>query len=246
MITFQPGVVAKDHRPRLFAEDYMAASWLHRVYFSDYSQAEFPMYANDRAGDCTFAGLGHLIGAWTFYGKGKEALFTDDQILKTYSSLTGYNPITGANDNGAQLADVLNFGHKTGIGGHKIDAWAEIRDLSVAGLSKALSLFGGVYCAVQLPQSAEDQFNSGLPWTVVGDRPVGGHCITLQRVLRGGKASLGFATWGAVQPATQAWWHTYGFEAYAVYSRDFMRANGQSPAGLDEATLLADMKSLNN
>ena len=32
---------------------------------------DWPMYANDRIGDCTIAAAGHMIEAWTAAGQGK-------------------------------------------------------------------------------------------------------------------------------------------------------------------------------
>lgn len=51
-------------------------------------------------------------------------------------------------------------------------------------------------------------------------------------------------TWGALKPMTWAWWATYAEEAYALLSPDWMRATGTDPAGVDWATLAADMRTL--
>lgn len=259
-IKFKPGVKPPDRsKPRLFAEDYYTAA--AKVTYSDYSNAQFPMYGNDKIGDCTFAGLGHLFGAWTKYAQPMEVIFTDQVILRAYSAVSGYDPTTGTNDSGCTLEEVLRFGRVTGLVDragmntispraaplqlHKLDAYAEIRDLSVAGLSRALSVFGGVYVAVDFPQSAQDQFHAGLPWTVNPGSPIlGGHCITLQRV-HPGMDMLGFTTWGAMQPANRAWVHSYVTEAWAAYSADFINpATGLSPSGLDATRLLTDIVSL--
>lgn len=264
-VHFKPGVLPKDPtRPRLFAEDYYTEAAAVHLTYSDYSQAQFPMYGNDMIGDCTIAGLGHLFGAWTKYAgtepgyvqpgtlyPGTQVVFTDQAIVRAYSAVSGYNPVTGANDNGATLQDVLSYAHKTGLPdpsglrAHKVDAYAEIRNLTPAGLSVALSRFGGVYVAVSLPQSAEDQFNAGDPWTPVPGSPIlGGHCITLQRV-HTGLDDLTFATWGSLVNANMAWVHQYVTEAWAVYSADFINAStGESPSGLNATQLVADMQSV--
>ena len=59
------------------------------------------MMDNDQIGDCTCAAAGHLIIEWTANAKKKMVTPTDKQIVAAYSAITGYNPVTGANDNGA-------------------------------------------------------------------------------------------------------------------------------------------------
>ena len=60
------------------------------------------MMDNDQIGDCTCAAAGHLIMEWTANAGKKMITPTDQQIVAAYSAITGYNPVTGANDNGAQ------------------------------------------------------------------------------------------------------------------------------------------------
>lgn len=75
------------------------------------------MMDNDQIGDCTCAAAGHLIMEWTANSGQKMATPTDQQIVAAYSAITGYNPVTGANDNGAIEVDVLNYWRQTGIAG---------------------------------------------------------------------------------------------------------------------------------
>ena len=67
------------------------------------------MMENDQIGDCTCAAAGHLIMEWTANAGKKMVMPTDKQIVAAYSAVTGYNPETGANDNGAVEIDVLNL-----------------------------------------------------------------------------------------------------------------------------------------
>lgn len=246
-VRFRPGVIPTPANVnRLFAEDYIAADFPVKFYHVDYTGFQAPMYLNDQLGDCTCAGIGHCIGCWTKYAQGQEVIFPDSVIEGLYSDAAGYVPGDPSTDNGATLQQILTYVHRHGIGGHYVDAFAQIRDTSARGLSTALKLFGSVYVGVNLPQSAEDQFNAGEPWTVVKGSPIaGGHCITLQGFIAG-RDSMRWATWGAFQPSSMAWWQQYQMEAWAVYSKDFMRADGTAPNGLNEAALLADMKNLEN
>lgn len=61
---------------------------------------------DDQIGDCTCAAAGRLIMEWTANAGKKVIVPTDDQIV---AAVTGYNPKTGANDNGAVEIDVLNL-----------------------------------------------------------------------------------------------------------------------------------------
>src|SRR6185295_7357061 len=66
------------------------------------------MLANDRLGDCTCAAAGHFIEEWTANAS-TEIVPSDTDIITAYSAVSGYDPQTGANDNGAVELDVLNY-----------------------------------------------------------------------------------------------------------------------------------------
>src|SRR3954470_12949877 len=84
------------------------------------------MMENAQIGDCTCAAAGHLIMEWTANAGKKMATPSDKQIVSAYSAVTGYNPTTGANDNGAVEIDGLNYWRQTGIAGHKIGAYVAL------------------------------------------------------------------------------------------------------------------------
>jgi hypothetical protein len=247
-ITFRPGVTKTPHDvPRLFAEDYYSPRVAIKTYHVDYSDFTVPMYLNDQLGDCTCAGICHCAGSQSKYGVGTELLYSDSQVQSLYSGSCGYVPGDPDTDQGGTLQQVLAYAkaNPNAIPGFELDAFAQLRNLTVAGLSTALFLYGSVYVAVDLPQSAEDQFNAGQPWTVSGDGTIaGGHCITLQAVTADQDNCLKWATWGAIQPSDETWAHMYVTEAWAVYSRAFLTPAGQAPNGLNEAALMADMASL--
>ena len=83
------------------------------------------MYANDRLGDCTCAAAAHLIQDWTSNNSG-EVTLADPDILKAYEAVSGYDPDTHTNDNGAVETDVLNYWRHTGIGGRNIHAYVSL------------------------------------------------------------------------------------------------------------------------
>src|SRR5437764_4115806 len=58
------------------------------------------MMLNDKIGDCTCAAAAHLIQDWT---SNDDTLVTlsDHDVLTAYEAVSGYDPKSGANDDGA-------------------------------------------------------------------------------------------------------------------------------------------------
>jgi hypothetical protein len=202
----------------------------------------WPMYLNDKLGDCTCAALGHAEEAWSTYATGTLLALPDSDILNLYERVSGYNPATGQNDNGAVEQDVLAEVQKNGIGGHKIRLFAQVDHKNFSEMKQALDMFGSLYLGFQVPQSAEDQFGQGQPWTVVPNSPViGGHAINLQ------KWDINYmypVTWGRLQPMDEAFWLAYGDEAWVIITDDWIEANGQDPLGLNLQQMIAEFDAL--
>ena len=119
------------------------------------------MFLNDELGDCTVAAAAHMIQQWTFFAE-KPFIPTDQDVLKAYKAVSGYVPGLPETDNGTCLLDVLNYWRKTGIGNHKIFAYAQVDYTNAEERRLAIELFGNLYVGVQLPvavQGAND-------WTV--------------------------------------------------------------------------------
>jgi hypothetical protein len=201
----------------------------------------FPMYGNDRLGDCTCAAVGHLIQIWTA-AVGAPVTPPDSAIEHLYI------PETGDEDTGRVETDVLDYWKKHGIDtGDKIIGYAAIDPGVTKHIKLGIALFGGVYAGVALPLTAQTQ----KEWHVVGnpDDPSspaapgswGGHAIPY-----GGytKDKLVVVTWGATLLATLHWDQTYCDEAYVVVTKDWLNAQGKSPAGLDLAQLETDLNAL--
>ncbi len=112
------------------------------------------MMDNDQIGDCTCAAAGHMIMEWTANAGKKMVTPTDKQIVSAYSAITGYNPTTGANDNGAVEIDVLNFWRQSGIAGHKIGAYMALEPANHIHIMDSVFLFEGCYIGLQLESPA--------------------------------------------------------------------------------------------
>lgn len=221
--------------------------------------ADWPMYANDRWGDCVWAMIGHTIEAATAYGQGETVKVSEDELLKAYSAVTGFDPDAGepgANptDQGTVIQDALSYWRKTGIAGHKILAFAQVNHRDLDEVDTALWMFGHLQLGISFPASAMEQFNAGEPWDVVDDDGgnEGGHAIggglarrgpavQLPRrpVLTGRNARGNYEviTWGKVQEMTPAFFRKYVEEAWTVITPEWYDAQGRNPEGIDESAL---------
>jgi hypothetical protein len=210
------------------------------------------MMDNDQIGDCTCAAAGHLLMEWTANAKPKMFTPGDTQIVAAYSAITGYNPKTGANDNGAVELDVLNYWRQQGIAGHKIQAFVAAEPSNHTHIMDAVWIFGGCYIGLQLPKTAQAQTQNHQPWSVPpqgtgGDGAPGswgGHAVP---VVAYDSRGLTVVTWGALQTMTWGFWAAYCDEAYAILSPDFLKQkDGQTvaPSGFNLAQLQEDLADL--
>jgi hypothetical protein len=215
-------------------------------------KAPWGMMDNAQVGDCTCAAAGHLMMEWTSNAQSKIFTPSDAQIIAAYSAVTGYNPKTGANDNGAQEIDVLNYWRQTGIAGHKIQAFLALEPSNDTHIMDGTWIFGGCYIGLALPKSAQAQTSNKQIWSVPpsgtgGDGAPGswgGHAVP---VVAYDSRSLTVVTWGALQTMTWGFWAAYCDEAYAILSPDFLeQKKGQpvTPDGFNVQQLLADLSDL--
>jgi hypothetical protein len=205
---------------------------------------------NDTLGDCTCAAVGHAIQTWT-KNAGIETTLPDSTIVSLYSAVAGYDPASGANDNGAAETDVLTYWLKNPVAGHALDGFVAVQPKDIRDVKDALWLFGGVYIGLALPLSAQRQV--GTLWCVpagglAGDGAAGswgGHAVYVVAY-----DSRGFTciTWGKPQRMSWNFWVAYCDESYGLLSHDWITTNGQhqglAPSGFDAAALSADMAAL--
>ena len=200
---------------------------------------DWPMYANDRIGDCTCAAAGHMIEAWTAASSGKAVEVTEKAVLDAFNHVKTVDPTTG--EEGANELDVLKYWRKEGIGGHTIGAFAAISVDDRQLLETGAYLFGGLYIGIELPITAQDQ--QEWNWTGKLQGPAapgswGGHAVD---VVGYAKDRLTVVTWGALKEMTWSFWEYYCDEAYCLISADFLEA-GKSPEGFDLKRLKEDLR----
>jgi hypothetical protein len=200
---------------------------------------EWPMYANDRVGDCTTAAAAHMIEAWTAPTRGRAVELAERAVLAAFDEVKQVDPVTG--EDGAVELDVLRLWRKRGIGGHRIGAFVRVPVRDHGLVRDAAFLFGGLYIGLELPLSAERQ--QTWDWTHRLDGPAkpgswGGHAVD---VVAYDVDTLTVVSWGRLQKLTWAFWDRYVDEVYAVLSVDFLDEAGRAPNGFDLAGLKKDL-----
>ena len=205
----------------------------------------WPMYLNDRYGDCACAAAGHMIEAWTA-SAGAEVSPPDQAVLTFYEHFVGTPPPP---DQGCSMLAVLKYWRKAGLATHKVLAFAGLEPRNQAQVMDAVYMFGAAYIGVALPDFAVQGDPLKVSWTVPASGPVGsaapnpnnGHCIP---AFGYDSRNLYVVTWGTVKPMSWGFYNAYMDEAYAVLSEDFIAANGKNEAGFDLATLRSDLAAL--
>lgn len=190
---------------------------------------------------CAVAAAGHLIQTWTSE-LGSEVLLSDNVILAAYSQLSGYDPQTGAGDNGVYLPALINYWASTGIGGHVIDQYLALESGNQAHIQVAVFAFGGCIVELELPASAKSQD----VWSVPAQGAIGigarrSWCAHVVSIIGYDQLYLTSVTCGQIKRMTWNFLMTYWGSAYAVFSQsDFVTRAGTAPNGLNLSQLQDD------
>lgn len=216
----------------------------------DLAVKSWGMLGNDMVGDCVVAGGFHETMLWNSE-TGVSVAVSQRCALETYSAITGYDPTQTAEDGSNptdQGTDVqvaaqwrVDHGLVDDHGNtHKIAAFVAIKP-NLAELYAAAYLFGAVGIGLQLPSSAQDQFDAGEPWTVVpGDSIEGLHYVSVVARRTDG---IHVITWGREQVMTEQFFRTYCDEAVVYFSEE-MLSGGVDLDGFDREQLVADLHAL--
>jgi hypothetical protein len=198
----------------------------------------WPLYRNDRIGNCTVAAAAHMIEAWTAACRGEPVVLSERSVLAAFEHVKTLDPDSG--EEGAVELDVLRHWRKSGIGRHRIGAYARVPVHELALVRTAAWLFGGLYIGVQLPLTAQAQETWDWTRSLAGPaRPGswGGHAVN---VVGYDGRGLAVVTWDRVQRMTWSFWDRYVDECYCILSKDFLE-RGKAPNGFYLAALEADL-----
>lgn len=201
------------------------------------------MLGNDKAGCCVWSGAGHEVMLWN-RESGKQVNITTASTLRNYSLVTGYDPVTGANDNGTDVEAAAKYRRKTGLldadgHRHKIGAYVDVDPGNLTQLWYATYLFDGIGIGVEFPAQWMDAFNAGRPWDRISrPKPEGGHYIS-GASKRGGNEIV--ISWGRPVPLTPAGYQQFNDETVAYLTEEKL-VNGKSLEGFDLDTLRRDLQ----
>jgi hypothetical protein len=170
---------------------------------------QWGMLGNSDYGDCVFAGADHETMLLAAYAGHPVPPFTDGTALTDYAAVTGFKVTDPSTDNGTDVQAAASYRQKTGIvdahgNRYKTGIYAALRVGDLNEIAQAVYLFGCCGIGVNLPSSAEDQFNAGEPWSIVPhDTADGGHYIPC--VGRNSRGNFLIVTWGRLQAVEPAW-----------------------------------------
>jgi hypothetical protein len=201
------------------------------------------------AGDCVIAGAGNEIIILNEKLGRSNWVPTSNDDIEQYSDLTGFDPQTGANDTGLEIAAFLQGWRTSGLYEPPIGpadmptlpAYAPLDLGSMEALKQCIWLYGVVRIGCQVPQSAMEQTQNNEPWTIVPGSPImGGHNI---EGFAFDPEYLYIATWGQVQAVAWSWIGKYMDEDWAELHPEIAE-EGHGPSGLDDAALASDLDNL--
>ena len=219
----------------------VATYWRERVSF-------WPMLANDSIGDCVIAGCLHYVQAITANAN-TQILPDKDTAISDYSTVGaatnggGYDPKTGANDDGLVIDNALAYWMKTGLAVqqngelNQLAGQARIEVQDIEMLKLGASEFCGFIAGVNLPTTAQGELEQGLPWqsTVAAPGGWGRHCIYC---IDYDSNWIYAITWGRVQKISWAWWQKYADEAAVLLDRDWINSRTQlAPSNMTLSSL---------
>lgn len=203
---------------------------------------DYGMMRNDKVGDCTIAAAAHMEMNWqAVVNAGTPLVVPDEKVIADYSAVGGYDPATGANDNGCYMLDVLHYWLSKGIAGREAQAFATLDLHNLEQVKAAIYLFGGVYFGFSVPLYTMEQTDKVWRVQTKDDRSVGGHAVC---ALGYGRQGFALCSWGTIYRMTAEFWLRYVDEAYCVISKSWLKQSGVSPAGLDLDGLLADIDAV--
>lgn len=201
------------------------------------SVSDWRMLANDKYGDCTFAGIVHARMATAAVLGLTENIPTDEEVVAAYLQYTQ------GQDSGAVEADLLKHWQNNELFGSKLAAFAPCDHADFDELRSVIASYGLAYIGVQLPVTFQDQFLKGQPWDLTGtpaDQQIeGGHCVVLIAYDTDHAYCI---TWGKVQAVTWQWLRSYMEESWAIITPEIVTRGEYGQMRLAE--LLTDLGKL--
>ena len=204
-----------------------------------------PLY-NNVAGCCPWSMVGHGVNMIGKQVGRSDLVVTADMVKAAYVAADGYDPVTGANDNGGVLRDVFKSWQQSGLFNTKALAYALVDKTSSDEVALGVWLGGGLYGGYQLPLASQNQVDDqGRPyWSVPqggfppnqGPGTWGGHAVYSHGQRNGD-------TWGEGVVWTPDWDNACCDELWIVVVDAWQLGTGRTPAGFAWADFLADVRA---
>ena len=208
------------------------------------------MYGNDVLGDCTCAAVYHAKQVWSFNSTAIIDTEDDQDAIRLYENACGYKPSDPNPDDGGVEQDVLTYWVKTGVptgndgtGLDNLAAFVEVNPKNMYDVKRAIMESGLVYIGFEIPAFFDD---TAPVWDVdpTGDNTItDGHCV----IVTGYDDNTSMYTlisWGQKYKMTYDFFQKFVDEAYALASKQWVKATGFTPAGLTLAQLEAEMSGI--
>jgi hypothetical protein len=214
---------------------------------------------NNQLGDCVIAAQGHAIQCATANAS-QEFTPPDSDVLAGYMAVTGaegaaFDPQTGANDNGCQLSDGIDYMIRTGMSGHKYLAKLALNAQNFRSIQYGIYLFGFVFLGVDLtPATLKSIDTWDIPASIPYWRrhlmhentpdPNLGHAVPAWGY--GADGSLEIASWGGDFRATPRWQQACIKEVWVAVPVDWANTAGMAPNMFDMKTLESYLPGIAN
>jgi hypothetical protein len=202
---------------------------------------------NDRIGDCVPVAMLRAMQVRRANAWGDSWRPDTAEAVALYAQLAGYNPVTGAHDEGTDTSVAMTWWASTGIRSQQaldIVRWATVAPIADRHLKLAIAHTGPIQATLALPLAAEDTSTwARAPGTGAGTEPAG---WGYHRVIVGAydTDTLVCRTWGRDVTIHPEWWLRYAIGCDITLSRQWLDATGLAPSGLDWDALDRDMEAL--
>lgn len=208
--------------------------------------SDWGLYGNDRFGDCGPTSVANQRKLITRYLGGHEESPSQNDVFDLYrrSGNPGFDPATGADDNGVDMQTMLEAVHARGIGATRCLGFAKVDVTDLAEVRAAIATFGSLLLGVDLATAQQAQTNQGLWDFQRASGEWGGHAVLAGRYTsaRTG-ADVGVITWADVVGMTDEFWLHQVEEAWLVIWPEHL-GTVEFLTGVDVAALAAEYEQL--
>ena len=146
-------------------------------------------------------------------------------------------------DGNLSIFEVLESWMVDGIFGTRLIGFVPLDINNRKEMSSACNAFGGVILGLDMPFSAEEQFDENEPWRLpMEDYEEGpGHAVLMTGANVFG---IDVITWGTTQSMTWGFWEAYGREAWVAIPEILVEANHAPCWSIDLNRLVVDLENL--